>query len=75
MNRGEIEQNLDYIQKCTDHYFINSNDPNYGFFVFCELPEACQRIREELTPWYTRLWWWLCYKSRLTWGIEDEIPF
>lgn len=37
MNRGEIEQNLDYIQKCTDHYFINSNDPNYGFFVFCEL--------------------------------------
>lgn len=72
--RKELLEELEQIEKTTQHYAEYPQDGSFGFFAHCQMPDTLQRTRDALQPWYVHLWWRI---RNVFWRIfpSDEIPF
>ena len=74
MNRKDLVEEIEYIEKAVLYFSENPSDPDFAFFAHCQMPDVLCRIKEAMQPWYVRLWWTV---KGLYWRIfpSDEIPF
>lgn len=71
----QINKDLEWIEEMVTHYAHNPQDPDFGFFAFCQVPDLMERIRWEARPLHIRLRdWFLSLKWRFQ-PSDKQIPF